>query len=56
MLNSRFSAMRRKPWKFMLLTPIAVAVGASPVRADVITDWDAKISSVASPPWCHFNR
>ena len=49
MLNFRFSAMRRKPWKFILLTPIAVAVGASPVRADVITDWDAKISSVASP-------
>src|SRR6516164_10277111 len=49
MLNFRFSAMRRKPWKFILLTPIAVAVGASPVRADVITDWDAKISSIASP-------
>src|SRR5215472_11498095 len=49
MLYSTFSATRRKPWQPILLTPIAVAVGASPVRADVITDWDAKISSVASP-------
>jgi hypothetical protein len=28
---------------------MAVGVGAPSVRADVITDWDAKISSVASP-------
>src|SRR5215472_261612 len=49
MLNRKFSGTRRKPRGVILLTPIAVAVGASPVRADVITDWDAKISSVASP-------
>jgi hypothetical protein len=33
----------------ILLTLIALGVGASPAWADVITDWDAKISSVASP-------
>jgi hypothetical protein len=49
MLHSTFSAIRRKPWKVIPLTLIAVGVGASSVRADVITDWDAKISSVASP-------
>jgi len=49
MLHSTFSAMRRKPRNVTLLTLIAIGVGASPVRADVITDWDAKISAVASP-------
>jgi hypothetical protein len=49
MLNSIFSALRRKSWQVILPTLIAVGVGASPVQADVITDWDAKISSVASP-------
>ena len=49
MLDSTFSATRRKPWQPILLTLITVGVGAPPVRADVITDWDAKSSSVASP-------
>jgi len=49
MLNSSVSAMRRKPWKIFLLTLSAVGVGASAARADVITDWDAKVTSVASP-------
>jgi PAP2 superfamily len=49
MLNSIFSAIRRKPWPVILATLGAVGVGASPLRADVITDWDAKISAVASP-------
>jgi hypothetical protein len=49
MSPSTFSATRHKPWQPILLTLITVGVGASPVRADVITDWDAKISSVASP-------
>jgi hypothetical protein len=49
MLNATFSAIRHKPREAILMTLIALGVGASPVRADVITDWDAKISSVASP-------
>jgi hypothetical protein len=49
MLSSTFSAIRRQPQNLILLTLIAVGVCALPVRADVITDWDAKISSVASP-------
>ena len=49
MLHSTFSATRRKPWQPIMLTLITIGVGASPVRADVITDWDAKISSVAPP-------
>src|SRR5215469_13644225 len=49
MLDSTSSATRRKPWPSILLALIMVGVSASPVRADVITDWDAKISSVASP-------
>jgi hypothetical protein len=49
MSNSRVSAIRRKPWPVILLILGAVGVGASPLRADVITDWDAKITAVASP-------
>src|SRR5215469_5118837 len=49
MLDCKFSATRRKPWQPILLTLITIGVGATPVRADVITDWDAKISSVAPP-------
>jgi hypothetical protein len=49
MLDSTFSVPRRKPWRPILLALITVGVGASPVWADVITDWDAKASSVASP-------
>ena len=49
MLESTPSATRRQPWRPLLLTLIAVGLGAPPLRADVITDWDAKISSVASP-------
>jgi hypothetical protein len=33
----------------MLLALMAVGVSAPPVRADVITDWDAKISAVTPP-------
>jgi hypothetical protein len=33
----------------MLVTLLVIGVNAQPVRADVITDWDAKISAVASP-------
>ena len=49
MLNSTFSVIRHRPREVILPILIAVGVGASPVRADVITDWDAKVSSVASP-------
>jgi len=49
MSPSTFSATWHNPWQPILLTLITVGVGGSPVRADVITDWDAKISSVASP-------
>src|SRR5215469_5657715 len=49
MLDFTFSTTRRKPWQPILLTLITAGIGASAVRADVITDWDAKISSVASP-------
>src|SRR6516225_11055197 len=49
MLNSTFSAIRRKPRGVVLLTLAAVGIGVSPLRADVITDWDAKASAVASP-------
>src|SRR5215469_12384597 len=49
MLNSSFSLLPHKPWELILLTLIALGVGASPAWADVVTDWDAKISSVASP-------
>ena len=49
MLDFTSSATRRKPWQPILLTLIAVVVGAPPLQADVITDWDAKVSSVASP-------
>jgi hypothetical protein len=49
MLNATFSAIRHKLREVILLTLVAVGASASPVRADVITDWDAKISSVASP-------
>ena len=49
MLNSTFSAIRRQSWTVILLPLTALGVGASAVRADVITDWDAKISAVASP-------
>src|SRR5215472_13952214 len=49
MLNCTCSAIRRKPRGGVLLSLAALAVGASPLRADVITDWDAKASSVASP-------
>jgi len=49
MLNTTVSAIRRKPWPVVLLALGAVGVGASPLRADVITDWDARISAVASP-------
>jgi hypothetical protein len=49
MLHSTFSAIWHTPRAVMLLTLIAVGVSASPVRADVITDWDAKTSAVASP-------
>ena len=48
MLNAKFSAIRHMRRDVILLTLIA-GVGASPVRADVITDWDAKAASVASP-------
>src|SRR6516165_2431594 len=46
---SELSATRRKPWQPVLLAFMAVGVGVPPVRADVITDWDAKSSAVASP-------
>jgi hypothetical protein len=49
MLDFTSSAIRRHPWRPVLLTLIAVALGASPLRADVITDWDAKITAIASP-------
>ena len=49
MLNSSFSLVRRKPSEVILLTLIALGVGVSSARADVVTDWDAKTSSVASP-------
>jgi hypothetical protein len=49
MLNSSFSLLRHKPREVILLTLIALGVGASPAWADVITDWDAQTSSVASP-------
>jgi hypothetical protein len=49
MLNRTFSAIRRRERGVALLTLAALGVGASPLRADVITDWDAKASSVASP-------
>ena len=49
MLESTPSATRRQPWRPLLLTLIAVGLGAPPLRADVITDWDAKITSIASP-------
>ena len=49
MFNCTFFAIRRKPRGVVLLTLAAVGVGVSPLRADVITDWDAKASSVASP-------
>jgi hypothetical protein len=49
MLHSTCSASRRKPRNVILLTLFAMGVGASPVWADVITDWDAKASAVASP-------
>src|SRR5215831_12455430 len=49
MLNCTFSAIRRKTRGVVLLTLAAGGVGVSPLRADVITDWDAKASSVASP-------
>src|SRR5215469_6772861 len=49
MLNGTFSAIRRRPRAVLLLTLAAVGVDVSPSRADVITDWDAKASSVASP-------
>src|SRR6516225_7773820 len=49
MSNFTLSTTRGKLWRPILLTLVAVGVGASPVRADVITDWDAKVSSVASP-------
>jgi hypothetical protein len=44
MLNSSFSLLRHKPREVILLTLIALGVGASPAWADVITDWEAKIS------------
>ena len=49
MLDFTFSTTRGKLWLPILLTLITVGVGTSAVRADVITDWDAKVSSVASP-------
>jgi hypothetical protein len=49
MLESTSSATRRQLWRSVLLTLFAVALGAPPLRADVITDWDAKITSIASP-------
>jgi hypothetical protein len=41
--------MRREPKNFILLTLFAIGVSTSPAWADVITDWDAKITSIASP-------
>ena len=49
MLNSRFSAICHPRREVILLTIIAAGLGASPVRADVITDWDAKATSLALP-------
>jgi hypothetical protein len=49
MFNFTSSTARRKPWQPILLTLITLGIGASAARADVITDWDAKITSVASP-------
>jgi hypothetical protein len=49
MLHSTCSAIRRKPTNVILLTLFAMGVAASPVWADVITDWDSKITSIASP-------
>ena len=49
MSNFTLSTTRGKLWLPILLTLITVGVGTSAVRADVITDWDAKVSSVASP-------
>jgi hypothetical protein len=48
MLNSTVSVIRRKAWPVLLLT-LAFGIGTAPLRADVITDWDAKISAIASP-------
>lgn len=49
MLKSTSAAIRHKPREVILLTLVTIGVGASPVRADVITDWDAKVSAIASP-------
>lgn len=49
MLSGTFSAIRRKPGGVALLTLAAIGAGVSPLRADVVTDWDAKASAVASP-------
>ena len=49
MFNCTFSASPRKAREVLLLTLAAVGVGVSPLRADVITDWDAKASAVAAP-------
>ena len=48
-MSTTISATRRKPWPGVLLTVAAIGVGAAPLRADVITDWDAKIVAAASP-------
>lgn len=49
MLKSTFSAFLHQPWAIILLALVALGVGVSPVRADVITDWDAKATSSGSP-------
>jgi hypothetical protein len=49
MLCRTFSAIRSKPRGVALLALAAIGVGAAPLRADVIADWDAKASAVASP-------
>jgi hypothetical protein len=49
MLCRTFSAIRPKPRGVALLTLAAIGVGVAPLRADVIADWDAKATAVASP-------
>jgi hypothetical protein len=49
MLSGTFSALWRKPRALVVVTLAALGAGVSPLRADVITDWDAKASAVASP-------
>src|SRR5262245_39504460 len=49
MLHNSFSLLRHKPCGVILLTLIALGVGASSAWADVVTDWDAKATAVASP-------